>query len=287
MRQASQNATVKNVMPPTDPLSTCRSTLPFANEVTRRAMPNPAPPFIQRRAHLRRPLQTLTKLVFSGTETPLIALHRDLSWGGASLIVPGALPPEAKTFQLELPWKPDRPVLANARLLRATVLEDGRTQIAVRFSQLTLEHHARLVSLLEPSHPEDEAAPPLASALEFAVNEPAQRHRLLAEIATGRLTLTVFHAYAVDQSIRFSLTGMTPDDGEGLRARIVEVQPVQMADDDWITLYRITLRFEHPLASLKQSVERQLDQPIHLPAFATTPFPLASAPGVNHEGSPA
>jgi hypothetical protein len=51
-------------------------------------------------------------------------------------------------------------------------------------------------------------------------------------------------------------------------------------------LYRVTLTFEHPLASLKKYVERQLDQPIRLPSFSATGLPPVSAPGFDHEGSP-
>ena len=140
-------------------------------------------------------------------------------------------------------WKPDAPILANARLLRTQLLADGRTQLAVRFSQLTLHHHARLLEFLsqtspEEDHEKDKQERALAPALEIVVNDPAQMQRLLAGIATGRQTLTVFHAYAVDQSISFSLTGMLDGEGDRLRARIVEVQPFQIADCDWTTLYR-------------------------------------------------
>jgi hypothetical protein len=51
-------------------------------------------------------------------------------------------------------------------------------------------------------------------------------------------------------------------------------------------LYRVTLTFEHPLASLKKYVERQLDQPLRLPSFSATGLPPVSAPGFDHEGSP-
>ncbi|WP_201098827.1 PilZ domain-containing protein [Thiocystis minor] len=252
---------------------------PVANEVTPIAMPHQPTSFPNRRTQPRRSIRLLTKIVFpDGERPPLSGFTHDLSWGGACLLVSDVLPPAVADFQLMMSWTPEQPILANACLLRSRVREDGRTQIAVRFSQLTLAHHARLVSLLEQSRHEGEAVLPLAPALEIVVNEPAQMHRLLAEIATGRLTLTVFHAYEIDQSIRFSLTRMRDRDGEGLRARIVDVQPFQINDFDWITVYRITLRFEHPLASLKQSVERQLDQALAASPHDTPLFAVAFAP---------
>lgn len=277
---------------PANPTRLSRFSFPVANEVTPIAMSTQPPTFENRRTQTRRPLQTLTKIVFPNDERPpVIGFNRDLSWGGACLIVPDALPPAATTFQLMMSWKPDMPILANARLLRTQLLADGRTQLAVRFSQLTLHHHARLLEFLsqtspEEDHEKDKQERALAPALEIVVNDPAQMQRLLAGIATGRQTLTVFHAYAVDQSISFSLTGMLDGEGDRLRARIVEVQPFQIADCDWTTLYRVTLTFEHPLASLKKYVERQLDQPIRLPSFSATGLPPVSAPGFDHEGSP-
>ena len=77
-----------------------------------------------------------------------------------------------------------------------------------------------------------------------------------AQIASGRHTVTVFDAYAVDQSICFTLAGTRTPDSVRLRARVVEVRETPIHGSDWAHLYDLTVEFEHPREAIKTMIHR-------------------------------
>jgi len=102
--------------------------------------------------------------------------------------------------------------------------------------------------------------PTLTRELEVTVSDEEDLRKMLAEILTGRQTVTVFDAYEPDQSISLSIVGTKDLPGIRLRARVIEVQKSHSKEFGWANLYTLTLEFEHPRKEIRSFVKLLLGQ---------------------------
>jgi hypothetical protein len=230
----------------------------------------------QRRVAVRIPIQ----VYLSGMDQPITAMNQDISWGGAQFVA--AVPLEALSGMLRLvfPWRGCDRVAVEACVVRAQRLEAGHYQVAVRFASLSPRSQSRLEKLLNMLDVADGAGEsptaPLVRELEVAVDDAVAMREMLEQIASGRLSITVFEAYTAGQSIRLAIRGADGLPGLRLRARVLEVARVKVEGFAQSELFTLGLGFEHPQAAITSFVELLLAQ---LPPVREDPeSSLAGAP---------
>ncbi len=219
---------------------------------------------LERRTQRRIQVEIPVTLVVRGLAQPLTAAAKDVSWGGILLDLAQPLPPGTGTVRIILPWKREERITLLAQVLRAKRLQDGHYLTAARFLSLSPRSHARLERLLATlnatgTHPETGPSE-MVKELEVSVNDLEELRRIMESIASGRHTLIVFEAYAVNQSLCLVLTGTEEWTGMRLRARVVEVKPTTMPGFAGVHLYAVTLQFEHPRESLANVIHYILGQ---------------------------
>jgi len=84
------------------------------------------PSVSDRRTQTRIQIQTPIKVTLPGSDKAVTALNQDISWGGALFIISMPLPEQTGSMRIDFPWKRGEYITAEARLLRAKPLEDGR-----------------------------------------------------------------------------------------------------------------------------------------------------------------
>jgi hypothetical protein len=218
-----------------------------------------------RRTQVRIEVQIPVKVTLPGEVEPVTAMNQDISWGGALLLIAEPLPKVAGNLRIVYPWKQGQTISAEARLLRARPLADGRYLIAVRFTSLSPRSQSRLVKLLtmlkSGQHALDyDNADNLVRELEVIVNDADELRNMLKQIAKGHHTVTVFDAYEPNQSISLSIVGTRDLPGIRLRARVVHVQKTDAKIYEWTSLYTLLLDFEHPKRAIKSFVKLLLEQ---------------------------
>ncbi len=209
----------------------------------------------QRRIVVRIPIQV--HLPTPGD--PLTAMNQDISWGGAQFIVAAPLAALSGTLRLVFPWRGHEKVAVEAEVVRAQRLASGHYQVAVRFASLSPRSQARLEKLLKMLDAADgsseQDAGLLVRELEVAVEDAGAMREMLEQIATGRLSVTVFEAYDAGQSVRLAICG-----GEGLpslrlRARVRSIERVKVDGFAKAELFGLDLGFEHPTSAIKAFVD--------------------------------
>ncbi|MBK1718979.1 PilZ domain-containing protein [Thiocystis violacea] len=218
-----------------------------------------------RRTQTRIDLRIPVKLTIPGQDEPIMAVNRDISWGGALLYIAEPLPKQAGPLRIVFPWKRDDQITAYAQLLRARPLADGGYLIAVRFISLSPRSQSRLERLLKLLRTgdmtvESQDGGALVRELEVTVNDTEELRRMLLQIAKGRHSVTVFDAYEANQSISLAIAGTRDLPGLRLRARVVDVRKSAAKGFDWAELYTLALEFEHPRKAIKAFVNLLLDQ---------------------------
>ncbi|WP_201098825.1 PilZ domain-containing protein [Thiocystis minor] len=216
----------------------------------------------ERRAHVRCAIQTPVRIVLPDRESPVLAVGRDLSWGGMCLSVPTAFP-ALDRFQLILPWVHGRTLTATSQCVRVQATDAGHSEVAARFVSLSLRDHARLERLLTLlGRGESDETPPLARHLHVVVPDLAALDQALQEIAMGYYTLHSAEASALQQGVRFSL--VSPDLPDiHLRARVIDVRaPTRSVPSKASAnvFYTLILSFEHPQPLLRRFVDTQLEK---------------------------
>ncbi|TCT22768.1 PilZ domain-containing protein [Thiobaca trueperi] len=218
-----------------------------------------------RRTQARIRVQIPIKVILPGVAEPVTALNEDISWGGALFAMAEPLPQQTEPLRIVLPWKRDEQITADARLLRARPLENGRYLVAVRFVSLSPRSQSRLERLLKMlgaggTQAHGGPSDGLVRELEVTVNDAEDLRRMLLQIAEGHYSVTVFDAYELDQSIRLSIAGTKDLPGIRLRTRVVKVEKSHTKGFEWADLHTLTLEFEHPRKSLKALASLLLGQ---------------------------
>ncbi|WP_200335332.1 PilZ domain-containing protein [Thiocystis violacea] len=211
----------------------------------------------ERRTQARIRVRIPARLSAPGWDEPLSVRCQDLSWGGLLLDTAQCLPGDLERLRIELDWMRDDPVRAEVRILRTRPLLDGHYLSGMRFVSLSNGSQARLerwlTALRASARPGDCAGPDtLVRELEIMANDQDELRQMLEQVAKGRLTLTVFDAYAVGQSISCVVTGTEYSADIRLRARVLEAKSVVIPGVDWTQLCEVTLGFEHPLESVRR-----------------------------------
>ena len=209
----------------------------------------------QRRLSVEIPIQ-----VMSPESDQLIPVQeQDISWGGTTFISADSSIREGSRLQFIFPWVNGKSFTAEAQVVRQEILKDGRRHFAARFTCLSQRSEHRLEKLLDMLSERDleamaECSVPTVECLELIFDDKDEMHEQFAQIADGRLSVTVFGAYELDQSILLVIGSTKDFPGLHLRAR-VNAQMVQRSPScEWTNLVRLDLRFEHPPEELEHFV---------------------------------
>lgn len=214
-----------------------------------------------RRTQARIQVNIPVKVLFPGMSEPMTAINQDISWGGVLFVIDTPPPQKTGPLRIILPWKPGEQITADAHMIRVKPLQDGNYLIAARFFSLSPRSNSRLELLLKmlQGGSQSKAAPNahsgLVRELEVAVNDNDELRQMLVQIVMGHLEVTVFDTYERNQSIRLAIAGTRGVPGIRLRARVDSVQKTQQKGCDWAELYTLSLKFEHPKASIKAFVD--------------------------------
>jgi c-di-GMP-binding flagellar brake protein YcgR len=186
------------------------------------------------------------------------ALLRDISWGGASVVTPTALP-TCERMRLLLPAARGTkiPILA-------TVLEryEQRDEFVyrLRFDSLSPDDEARLQQVLEillTTTPDEgrRSEARLVHRLEIECGDTGDFRATIEDISTDGLMLTVLEPLALNQSLLLHLSCAETALQLALRARVVHQTPISNGE---IQAYQVGLHFEHPTEQLRQRVSAVL-----------------------------
>ncbi|MEY6430893.1 PilZ domain-containing protein [Thioalkalicoccus limnaeus] len=239
-------------------------------------MTTPSRDNAERRFHSRLPMKVSVRLVADGGDQPLVVQNQDISWGGVQFLVPRDALKERSSVTMAFPWAKGEQFSVEAEVVRTRNIDDGHALVAARFSNLSRADQKRLEKLLAmlhatnnqaAGHREDQSL--LAPSLEILFNDLDDMQQQLAEIAKGRLSVTVFQAYEVNQSIRLTLAGIADLPALRLRARVKRVTALTTEAAQAFRMFDVDLSFEHPLLELEAAVESLMKR-LASPA-ATTP----------------
>lgn len=197
------------------------------------------------------------------------AQNIDLSWGGASLLLPDTRLQVGESVKLEFPWTPGRSFYARAEVIRCQESDAGYVT-GVRFSKLLVRHETRLERLLglliDPRQHAGELA--LSPQIDIDFMDVDGVASALEEIRGGRYQVTSFRPYEPDQSLMLVLIWQGRLPLLRLRARVTESRAVHAkrphltgaAAAQTPALYQTDLTFEHPLGDLIRTIDPLTDR---------------------------
>jgi len=218
----------------------------------------------EQRSHRRLPMNVPVSIELDGPAGPVTVQNRDISWGGVRFAVPKRATPKGDAVTINFPWTKGNKFSANAEVLRTETLDDEHNLIAARFSSLSTADQRRLEKLLQmlqdAAGVSQEEQPPLVPILEVLVGDADEMRNKLGELAEGGLSVTVFEAYKVNQSIRLLFGEIAEKPPLRLRARVTKVKPITDKQDSTWTVFDVRLQFEHPLQELRAAAASLLKQ---------------------------
>lgn len=216
----------------------------------------------ERRCQNRFEVKTEVQLALGRGTRQIIVRNQNLGWGGASLLLPETGLDIGESVSLEFPWAQGRSFSAYADVVWKERIEGRRSLVGVRFSKLLLAHEerlARLLTLLAEPGQTDRRDLLLAERVEIEFIDREDMEATLEEVRTGRLELTSFRPYELDQSVQLVVSRVGSTLGLHLRARVVQRRPLSLGGEEVSPrLFMIRLVLEHPLFDLERSVERML-----------------------------
>jgi hypothetical protein len=204
----------------------------------------------------------------NGSES-IEAQNIDLSWGGASLLLPDTRLQVGESVKLEFPWTPGRSFYARAEVIRCQETAEGYIA-GVRFSKLLVRHETRLERLLgmliDPRRPSGELA--LSPQIDIDFMDVEGVASALEEIRGGHYQVTSCRPYEPDQSLMLVLIWQGRLPLLRLRARVKESRSLQAKRPHLSgagaaqppALYQTDLTFEHPLGDLIRTIDPLTDR---------------------------
>jgi hypothetical protein len=193
------------------------------------------------------------------------AQNLDLSWGGASLLLPDTHLQIGESVKLEFPWTPGRSFYARGEVVRSEEVADGLLA-GVRFSKLLVRHQTRLERLLNllinPNRRQSEDFA-LAPQIDLDFMDVDGIATALHEIRCGRYQVTTFQPYQAGQSLMLVLIWQGRVPLLRLRARVNGLRRLRtkhhaLSHSETAQLpglYVMDLTFEHPLGDLIRTIE--------------------------------
>lgn len=223
-----------------------------------------------RRTQPRVEAKIQVRLATEARNGSLGAQNLDLSWGGASLLLPDSRLDVGESVKLEFPWTPGRSFYARAEVVRAQEVNDGFL-IGVRFSKLLVRHETRLERLLTLLIDPKSRQPgelSLSPQIDLDFMDVDGIAAALEEIRDGRYKVTSFRPYEANQSLMLVLIWQGRLPLLRLRARVRELRSIQLkrphlpasAAAQAPTLYLMDLAFEHPLGDLQRTIDPLTDR---------------------------
>jgi hypothetical protein len=223
-----------------------------------------------RRSQPRVEARIQVKLAQDAGSASISATNLDLSWGGASLLLPDTRLRVGESVKLEFPWTPGRSFYARAEVVRSQEVGDG-ILTGVRFSKLLVRHETRLERLLslliDPNRRRGEELS-LAPQIDLDFMDVDGIARALADLRGGRYQVTSLRPYEVDQSLMLVLIWQGRVPLLRLRARVRGLRSVPInrphasssAPGQVPSLYQMDLAFEHPLGDLIRTIDPLADR---------------------------
>lgn len=213
-----------------------------------------------RRSHPRHQM-TIPVSLDTGKGRPLTVQNQDISWGGVRFVVPKEVLSDVESVTMTFPWTKGDSFSAAAEIVRTEDLDERHAVVAARFSSLSTADQRRLeklLSMLQGGGDERRRHEALAPVLEVLFSDADEIRAKLAEVATGRLSVTVFEAYEAGQSIRLVLGGIADQPALRLRARVSGAQYLTTGTDAAWPMFNLQLQFEHPSHELKVAADTLL-----------------------------
>lgn len=223
-----------------------------------------------RRTQPRVDARIQVRLATEAGNGSLGAQNLDLSWGGASLLLPDTELRVGESVKLEFPWTPGRSFYARAEVVRTQEVGDGFLT-GVRFSKLLVRHETRLERLLTLLIDPNRRQPgelSLSPQIDLDFMDVEGIGTALEEIRGGRYKVTSFRPYEENQSLMLVLIWQGRLPLLRLRARVRELHSVHLQRPHLPaataaqapTLYLMDLSFEHPLGDLQRTIDPLTDR---------------------------
>lgn len=239
------------------------------------------------RTQPRTQVKTPVRVSLPESDEVLTVTNQDLSWGGASFLLPRQALRVNDAITIEYPWTHGKFVSARAEVLRTQVMDDGQCLVAVRFSSMSPRNQDRLerllAMLLEKKSDGQGSVPHLSAKLEILFNDSDDMMSTLSELKSSRLSVTTFQPYRTNQSIQLAVAGVTDLPALNLRARVVSCRAEETGIAGMEELFEIDLELEHSTQHLKQVIAPLIKEVLKShsgPESALPQDPRESSPGL-------
>jgi len=175
------------------------------------------------RPYPRLPIQAQVTFARVGIPTRTIARSRDLSWDGASLLVPQETLDLDDALVLEFPWRDEGSFSAHAKVAWKQRIDDQHYLAGVSFTRLSVSDEEKLRQLLSMlvrvNASEHDTS--VANALRISFLDRGEMLAALEQIRHGSIETTLFQPVKTNERFPLDVTGFSDLPSLCLRARIL------------------------------------------------------------------
>ena len=216
------------------------------------------------RSHPRFTVEARVELAREGMPERLLVRSADLSWGGASLLVPEKFLEPDDSLILRFPWTNGESFSARAAVEWNSQVDHRHRLIGVSFHKLGIRDEGRLQQLLSlllrspDKKPQDQA---VADQLDVCFLDRDDVLVALEQIRFGYFETTVFRPYRNNERLRLVLTAFGGLPALQLRARVLWAKSLGAADAaDGAVMHQVALALDHPESDLKDVADSLTEQ---------------------------
>jgi hypothetical protein len=218
-----------------------------------------APKVPSKRRHPRVAVEAQVALVRTGIPERIIVHNKDLSWGGASVIVPLAALDANDSLVLRFPGHKAMKFSARAEVVWTRSIDDGHYLAGVSFSKLCVNDEKQLQSLLSVlarSGDKSEQNTIAKNCVEMYFLDREEMLAALEKIRSGSMETALFRSVQANERMPLVLTGYGDLPTLHLRARVLWQKAFSSKGNGAESgPFRVELALDHPGGDLKRAID--------------------------------
>jgi hypothetical protein len=216
------------------------------------------------RSHPRVSVEARVELAREGMPERLLVKSLDLSWGGASLLVPERFLERDDALILRFPWAKGESFSARAAVEWNAQIDDRHRLVGVSFHKLGIRDEDRLqqlLSLLLRSGDATAQGQAVADQLDVCFLDRDDVLVALEQIRFGYFETTVFKTYGGNERLRLVLTAFGGLPTLQLRARVLWTKALGAPQGGSTGgMHQLALALDHPEGDLKRAADALTEQ---------------------------
>ncbi len=208
------------------------------------------------RSHPRFFVDARVGLVREGAPDPMICRVKNLSWDGASLLVPGLGVDVHDPVALRFPWGRGGSFSAHAGVVWNQQVNAALCLVGVVFTKLRVRDEKKLKQLFTMLSRAQQASTgdaSIADDLELCFLDPGEMLAALEQVRSGCMETTVFEPIQANERVPLVLKGLGDLPTLHLRGRILWQKALgSETNPKGSGTFRVAVDFDHPYDDLKQ-----------------------------------